>query len=92
MPKDWDPHYEEEQDWEPVILKKSTQKSEKSTTEPIPLHRKIALARSRSNMTTHQLAQALHMKIHDYEMIENGEVKPSNAIISKLRKYINLQI
>ena len=95
MPKDWDPHYEdEEQEWEPVILKKTQNKDYNliQTNSPIFIHHKIRHARSNSNMTTHQLAQALHMKIRDYNMIETGEIKPTKALISKLHKFINLQI
>ena len=43
MPKDWDPHYEEEQDWEPVVFKKNTNTTTISSQET-PIHSKICLA------------------------------------------------
>jgi ribosome-binding protein aMBF1 (putative translation factor) len=94
MPRDWDPHYEDdEQEWEPILLKKNNIIiSQSLNNTQIPLHRKIYLARSRSNITRHQLAQVLHMTICDYDMIEDGKSVPDKATLNKLRKFINLQI
>lgn len=93
MPRDWDPHYEDdEQEWEPVLFKNNIITNQSLNNTQIPLHRKIYLARSRSNITRHQLAQVLHMTICDYDMIEDGKSVPDKATLNKLRKFINLQI
>ena len=49
MPKDWDPHYEEEQDWEPVVFKKNTNTTTISSQET-PIHSKICLATLKSRI------------------------------------------
>jgi len=93
MPKDWDPHYEEEQDWDPVVFKKNLNNENltKSNVIETPIHSKICLARSKAGYTAHQLAQKLHMRIKDYQRIEAGEQLPSFNLLAKLRKTINLQ-
>ena len=97
MPSHYDTHYEDdEQDWEPVVLKRPSQPTEapsKSTgNEPMPLHRKIYLARSRNGYTAHELAQKLHMKITTYQRMEAGTIDPPPECIPKLRKYLDLRI
>jgi ribosome-binding protein aMBF1 (putative translation factor) len=91
MPKDWDPHYEDEQDWEPVVFKKDNTQSSVNSQQESPIHSKICLARSRAGYTAHELAQKLHMRIKDYQRIENGEQLPTIDLLGKLRKIINLQ-
>tara|TARA_B100000965_G_scaffold160124_1_gene133489 strand:- start:864 stop:1139 length:276 start_codon:yes stop_codon:yes gene_type:complete len=91
MPKDWDPHYEDEQDWEPVVFKKDNTQSSVDSQKESPIHSKICLARSRAGYTAHELAQKLHMRIKDYQRIENGEQLPTIDLLGKLRKIINLQ-
>ena len=90
MPSDWDPHYEDEQDWEPVVFKKDNTKSSVNYQKENPIHCKICLARSRAGYTAHELAQKLHMKIKDYQRIEAGEQLPTLDLLTKLRKIINL--
>ena len=92
MPKEWDPHYEDEQDWEPVVFKKdiNSQKSKNNTIEA-PFHSKLCVARSKAGYTAHELSQKLHMRIKDYKRIEDGEQLPSFDLLAKLRKIINLQ-
>ena len=38
MPKDWDPHYEEEQDWEPVVFKKNLNRETSPEVAVEPIH------------------------------------------------------
>ena len=101
MPSHYDTHYEDdEQDWEPVVLKRPSQpvnaaaSASKPTNvpEPMPLHRKIYLARSRNGYTAHEFAQKLHMKVRTYQKIEAGTVEPPPECIPKLRKYLDLRI
>ena len=73
MPSHYDTHYEDEQDWEPVILKRSNKNDEKKQNTEIPLHRKIRIARSQYGYTAHDLCQQLHMKYNKYEKMESGE-------------------
>ena len=91
MPKDWDPHYEEEQDWEPVVFKKNLNRETSPEVAVEPIHSKICLARSKAGYTAHELSQKLHMRIKDYQRIEAGEQIPSFDLLAKLRKIINLQ-
>tara|TARA_B100001113_G_C21093558_1_gene615489 strand:+ start:65 stop:343 length:279 start_codon:yes stop_codon:yes gene_type:complete len=91
MPKDWDPHYEDEQDWEPVVFKRNTNTATISS-QKTPIHSKICLARSKAGYTSHELAQKLHMKIKEYQKIENGEMSPSTDLLTKLRKIIDLKL
>jgi ribosome-binding protein aMBF1 (putative translation factor) len=91
MPKDWDPHYEDEQDWEPVVFKRASTTSSVNSPQETPIHSKMCLARSRAGYTAHELAQKLHMKIKDYQRIETGELLPTPDLLTKLRKIINLQ-
>lgn len=91
MPRDWDPHYEDnEQEWEPVILKR-TVKKEIPVQHEIPLHRKIYLARIHAGITLQQISQKLKMKIGVYEEFESGSTVPDKSMLAKLRKYIYLK-
>lgn len=92
MPKDYDPHYEDEQDWDPVVFKRSEATSNLDDTSPQPLHRRIYLARSKSKITAHELAQKMHMKIKQYDLIERGQEMPTPQCLAKLRRFINLEI
>lgn len=95
MPSYWNEDLEDlNQDWEPVILKKSD-KTVVSATEPpsaTPMYRKISLARSNNNYTIHEFAQLIHMKVKDYIKLEKGLVEPNNQQLSKIRKYLNIRI
>ena len=92
MPRNYDPHYEDEQDWEPIVLKKTSHQSNKDPQQDtIPIHRKIYSARKQYGITAHELAQRLQMRIKDYEAIENGNVEPTPNCIAKLRRMINLK-
>ena len=87
MPTHYDTHYEEtEQDWEPVVLKRSNVTSNDNTTE-IPLHRKIRNARSQYGYTAHELCQQLHMKFKTYEKMENGDILPPLNVYQSLGNF-----
>ena len=95
MPSYWNEDFEDlNQDWEPVILKKSD-KTVISAPQPpsaTPIHRKISVARSNNNYTIHEFAQLIHMKVKDYIKLEKGLVEPNNQQLSKIRKYLNIRI
>ena len=98
MPSYWNDDLETfEQDWEPVILKKSNIPSsnindnsdDKNKNKSIPLNRKIQLARSRNGYTLNEFAQKLHMKVKEYKKIEDGLIIPTQPLMAKLRKYLD---
>ena len=93
MPSYYDTHYEDEQDWTPVLLQRPKDAKPVVTThEPIPLHRQIYLARSRQGYTAHQMAQLLHMKVGMYNRIEAGKIDPPPESIPRLRKLLFLKL
>lgn len=97
MPSYWNDDFDDvnTQDWEPVILKRPKNKEvpkNNSLTNELPLHRKIALARSRNEYTQHEFAQLIHMKVKDYIKLENGIIDPSPQVMVKIRKYLDIKI
>ena len=85
MPKYYDEDFE--QDWEPVILKKNTQDNS-IKHEEIPFNRKITFARQKSNLSLHEFAQVLNMKINVLERIENGQEIPDKKTITKMNRIL----
>ena len=97
MPSYWNDDFESfEQDWEPVVLKRPAnlphENTQTNTNNEIPLHRKIALARSQNDYTQHQFCQLIHMKVKDYIKLEKGLLEPSTETLKKIRKYLNIKI
>tara|TARA_Y100000389_G_scaffold172206_1_gene180479 strand:- start:166 stop:444 length:279 start_codon:yes stop_codon:yes gene_type:complete len=92
MPSYYDTHYEDEQDWETVVIKntKNEIKTPIVCNKELPLHRKIFLGRQRSKYTANQLASILRISLNEYEDFENNRTTPSKACLSKLRKYIDI--
>ena len=84
---------EYEQDWEPVVWKKTKEElqqfSDKHAKEEIPFSRKLSNARQRAQMTQNKLSQALGIKLRDLESYEEGKSVPENNVIARINKLLN---
>lgn len=91
MPKYYDDHYEDcYQDWEEIIFKKETIQLNPKIIQKPTIAEKIFVGRKKQNLTAHEFSQLLHIPVKLYMKIESGTEIPNKLIISKLKKYIQL--
>ena len=76
-----------EQDWEPVILTR-TETKEPTVKQEIPFCRLLINARQKVHMTQHQFAQALHIKLKQLDLYEQGKQIPEKKIISRMNNIL----
>tara|TARA_Y100000389_G_C17323046_1_gene444080 strand:- start:108 stop:395 length:288 start_codon:yes stop_codon:yes gene_type:complete len=92
MPKYED--YSDEQEWDVVSWNKIPQDKQQNEKyiETIPFNKMLILARQKAQYTANKLAQALHIKIKDYELFENGTKLPDKNILYKINKFLNSKL
>lgn len=94
MPKYED--YSDEQEWDVVSWNKTSQdkqhEQQYKQIETIPFNKMLILARQKAQYTANKLAQALHIKIKDYELFENGTKLPDKNILYKINKFLNSKL
>lgn len=79
-----------EQEWEPVVLKKIEKKEE--TEDLDDFHLMVINSRNKSNLTQHEFAQKLNMKVNTIEKIELGLEKPNKQLITKMNKILSCKL
>ena len=95
MPKYED--YSDEQEWDVVSWNKTLQdkqleqQSDKQI-ETVLFNKMLILARQKAQYTANKLAQALHIKIKDYESFENGSKLPDKNVLYKINKFLNSKL
>ena len=93
MPSYYDTHYEDEQDWTPVLLQRPKDvKASCNNTRTNTFTQTNLFTRSRQGYTAHQMAQLLHMKVGMYNRIEAGKIDPPPESIPRLRKLLFLKL
>jgi ribosome-binding protein aMBF1 (putative translation factor) len=99
MPRYYPEDYFEGNDWEPVSWDKSKdEKSGGKEKEGVEkkveqsLGTKIRYARSRKDMTSADLAQAMHMKLKTLLAIESDNEIPDNTLIAKFEKKLGCKL
>ena len=93
MPKYED--YSDEQEWDVISWNKTPQDKQQQNEkyiETLPFNKMLILARQKSQYTANKLAQALHIKIKDFESFENGTKLPDKNILYKINKFLNSKL
>ena len=84
-----------EQEWEDVKWEKTEEEKTKKIESTINLEsfdRQLISARQKSQYTINQLAQALSIKLKEYESYENGKTIPEKKIIEKINKILSTRL
>ena len=94
MPKYED--YSDEQEWDVVSWNKIPQnklhQQYETYIETVPFNKMLILARQKAQYTANKLAQALHIKIKDFESFENGTKLPDKNVLYKINKFLNSKL
>lgn len=88
---------DDEQDWEPIILKKSNQKNNissrnKKIIEEIPFNKKLISARQKAHYTPNKLSQLLGIPLKDLENFENGSQIPPKNVLARINKLLSSRL
>lgn len=88
---------DDDQDWEPVVFKKTNQKNNISSVndtviEEIPFNKKLTSARQKAQYTPNKLSQLLGIPLKELENFENGSQIPTKNVIARINKLLSCRL
>ena len=88
MPSYYNDMYNDEQDWEPVLLKRNTSidNSNNIENEMFSFGRQLCYVRSKKKISQASLAQSLGIPLSQVIEYEKGETIPTKNIITRINR------